>query len=136
MMELGDFLWRVDKAGSKTHAINPKTKKTYCGIAALELGPPEGKWRPLDVVPSDEHQPTCKICQRHYDDPLREQMRGIAKDLQESISEFLDTRCMLKDVDGLGRFVRHFRNFMAKERIRAINRKKLREVQRPPEKRR
>jgi len=46
-------------------------------------------------------------------------MKAIAKDLEENISEFLDTRIILKDIDGLGRFVTHVEKFLDSERKRA-----------------
>lgn len=61
MLQLSDLLWHVDGRAT-THAINPETKKTYCGFSALVLD----NWRPIDELVSDEHQPTCKICQRHF----------------------------------------------------------------------
>jgi len=56
MMKLEDFLWQ-SKTGC-CHVINPKTHRTYCGFAALILE----DWHPLDVIPSEKHLPTCKIC--------------------------------------------------------------------------
>jgi hypothetical protein len=106
--------------GGALHAINPKTKKTYCGRDMLKLW---NKWRPIDQTPDDKHQPTCKICQRHYDDPIRESMRGIAQELKETIDEYLDLRCMIKDADGLGRFVHTIAVFMRSERIKEVEAK-------------
>jgi len=101
----------VQSHTGKTHAINPKTEKTYCGNnASRGLG-----WRSVDVAPSSENEPTCKICQRHYDEPLREKLEEIAKDIIESIDEFLFLKVILKDIDGLGRFVSLIKNFMDEE---------------------
>jgi len=108
MMRWQDFLIQSPNGG--THAINPKTDKTYCGVK-----PPE-TWRPLDVLPSNENPPTCKVCQCHYDDPLKEEMLNIVKDVKQNISEFLDLCVMLKDVKGLGRFVTSFKDFLDKEK--------------------
>jgi len=97
----------VQSSNGGIHAVNPKTKKTYCGrTVSFDQG-----WRVLDVLPSDEHQPTCKICQRYYDEPLREEMRKISRDIQNSVRDFLDTRCMIKDLDGLEHFVSTFKMF-------------------------
>jgi len=102
----------VQSTRGTSHAINPKTKKTYCGRdPTLE----DHDWRVLDVVPSDEHQPTCKICQRHYDEPLKEALRKMSQDLKSSIADFLDRCWMLKDVDGLGRFASTISKFLDEE---------------------
>jgi len=95
----------------KTHAVNPKTKMTYCGKDPYGPG-----WHFLDVIPSDEHKPTCLTCLRHYDDPLREELSQIAKDLKESINEFLCTTVILKDTKALGRFTENIATFMRNER--------------------
>jgi len=60
MMELEEFLWQSQTGCS--HVINPQTHRTYCNFAALIL---EG-WHPLDVVPSEKHLPTCKICLKRW----------------------------------------------------------------------
>ena len=112
----------VQSQTGRTHAINPKTRKTYCGlIVSFDAG-----WRTLDVIPSDQHQPTCTICQRHYDDPLREKMLEIVSDLKESINDFLCTRVILKDVAGLRRFVTVIKNFLDEE-IKRVGEKKKHE---------
>jgi hypothetical protein len=102
--------------GNVLHAINPKNKRTYCGHDMLKLW---DKWRPVDRLPDDKNQPTCKICQHHYDDQIREDLRSIAKELKESIDEYLNVRCMLKDAEGLGLFVTTIASFMRSERKRA-----------------
>lgn len=122
MMKLKEFM--IQSPTGKTHAINPKTNKTYCGFphyypnekltdhGILEyLG-----WRFLDVIPSDEHKPSCSVCANHYDDPLREQLSGIAKDLKTQISAFLCIVLMTKDVKALGRFTELIAKFMREER--------------------
>lgn len=74
-------------------------------------------WRATEQLPDEKHQPTCKICQRHYDDPIRESLVGIKKDLEESISEFLFMQVHIKNGDGdLGRFVETIAKFMWSER--------------------
>jgi hypothetical protein len=123
LAKIGNAYFMVrSPAGGGLHAINPKTKKTYCGRDMLKLW---NKWRPIDQLPNDKHQPTCKICQRRYDEPIREEMRGIAKELEETISEYLDTRCILKDVEGFGKFVTLIAGFMRSERKRAEEKAKL-----------
>jgi hypothetical protein len=114
-MDAESFLWRNENTGT-THVINPKTHRTYCGYAALVLD----HWRPTDEAFDDKHQPTCKICQRHYDEPIKESLQKIADELQESIKEFLDMRVMLKDAGSLGRLVTVYAGFIRNE-------KKLRE---------
>ena len=108
----------VQSSSGKTHAINPKTQRTYCGCMVVE-GSSMYNWRPLDVAPSDQHQPTCKICLRHYDDPLKEQMREIVRELKTIINDFFCTTIILKDVDRLGRFVTVVKNFSDEELKRA-----------------
>jgi hypothetical protein len=107
--------------GGATHAINPKTKKTYCGHDMVKLW---NKWRPIDVLPDDKHQPTCKICQRHYDDPVKESLRLVANDLVETIKEYVDTRCILKDSEGLGRLASLVANFVRSDKKRIAAKKK------------
>lgn len=121
MIKLKEFM--IQSPTGKTHAINPKTKKTYCGFPQLF---PSGKitdhtledmgWRFLDVIPSDQHKPSCVICVNHYDDPLRTQLSGIIKDLKIQINEFLCTTLMLKDVKALGRFTENIAQFIRNER--------------------
>lgn len=113
------FMVRSPSSGG-LHAINPKTKRTYCGRDMLKLW---NKWRPIDQLPNDKHQPTCRICQRHYGDPIREEMRCITQELKETIGEYLDTRCMLKDAEGLGKFVSLIAGFMRSEKKRAEQKK-------------
>jgi len=107
--------------GGATHAINPKTKKTYCGKDMVKLW---NKWRPIDELPDDKHQPTCQICQHHYRDPIREELEGLKRDLEESVSEFLflQVHTMNKD-GGMGRFAETFSKFMRNEKKLAEERK-------------
>lgn len=127
-MKLKEFMIR--SPSGKTHAINPKTNKTYCGYPRTlpnfvchehvleDLG-----WRFLDVVPSKEHEPTCQYCSEHYEDPLRNQLSNLVTDLRESVNEFLCTNLMLLDVGALGRFTENFAKFMRNERkLRENNR--------------
>jgi len=106
--------------GGATHAINPKTKKTYCGHDMVKLW---DKWRPTDQLPDDKHQPTCKICQRHYDDPIKEELKNLVGDLKETVDEYLDTRLILKDVEGIGRFTTTIATFMRSEKKRIEEKK-------------
>jgi transposase-like protein len=106
--------------GGATHTINPKTKKTYCGKDMLKLW---DKWRPIDKLPDDKNQPTCKICQRHYDDPIKETLRNLVRELKETIEDYLDTRLILKDAEGLGRFTTTIAAFMRSERKRIKEKK-------------
>lgn len=107
--------------GGATHAINPKTKKTYCGHDMVKLW---DKWRPIDTLPDDKHQPTCKICQRHYDDLIKEDLYTIKKELEETISEFLFMQIHIKNADGgLGRFVETVAKFMRSEKKRIKEKK-------------
>jgi hypothetical protein len=63
LAKIGNTYFMVrSPVGGASHAINPKTKKTYCGHDMVKLW---DKWRPMDVLPDDNHQPTCKVCQRH-----------------------------------------------------------------------
>jgi valyl-tRNA synthetase len=117
------YLMVRSPAGGALHAINPKTKKTYCGRDMLKLW---NKWRPIDQTPDDKHQPTCKICQRHYDDPIRESLRQIAEELKESIAEFLFLQVHTKNSDGgLGRFVETYAKFVRSEYVKAKIRQEL-----------
>lgn len=121
LAKIGNAYFMVrSPTGGGLHAINPKTKKTYCGRDMLKLW---NKWRPIDKLPDDKNQPSCKICQRHYDDQIREEMRGIAQELKETIAEYLDIRCMLKDAEGLGKFTVLIAGFMRSERKRAEEKK-------------
>lgn len=124
LARIGNAYFMVRSLSGETHAINPKTKKTYCGHDMLKLW---NKWHPTDKLPDDKHQPTCKICQRHYDDPVRESMREVARELKETVGDYLDTRVMLKDADGLGRFTHTIAVFMKGERVKAEVKKKLEE---------
>jgi len=109
--------------GGGLHAINPKTKKTYCGRDMLQLW---DKWRPIDKLPDDKNQPTCKICQRHYDAPITEELEEIVKELEESIGEFLFMQVLIKNADGgLGRFVETIIKFMRSEKVKAKIRQEL-----------
>lgn len=120
-MKLHEFM--IQSPTGKTHAINPKTKKTYCGFpnflrtSEISEHTLENKgWRFLDVVPSEDHIPTCKICSNHYDDPLREELFQIAKDLRGSINDFLCTALLIKDIAAIGRFTENIATFMRNER--------------------
>jgi len=60
LAKIGNAYFMVrSPVGGASHAINPKTKKTYCGHDMVKLW---DKWRPMDVLPDDKHQPTCKVC--------------------------------------------------------------------------
>lgn len=116
-MKLSNFL--VQSPTGTTHAINPKTKKTYCGfpqiLASSEVTEhvlEDKGWRFLDKAPSDENPPSCKICRNHYDDPTRSVLREIADDLETNIHEYLSLRVMLKDVKAIGRFTETIANFL------------------------
>jgi len=116
------FMIRSPSSGA-THAINPKTKKTYCGKDMIKLW---DKWRPSDKLPDEENQPTCKICQCHYDDPIKEELYSIKKELEETISEFLFMQIHIKNADGgLGRFVETVAKFMRSENVKAKIRQEL-----------
>ena len=66
------------------------------------------------------------ICQRHYDDPIKEELFEIKKELEETISEFLFMQIHIKNADGgLGRFVETIANFIRSEKLQAEIRKKL-----------
>lgn len=120
-MKLKEFM--VQSPSGTTHAINPKTNKTYCGYPRLtptaevsmhyfeDIG-----WSFLDVVPSKEHEPKCQYCSQHYNDPLRSQLSSLVKDLRESVNEFLCTTLILLDVKALGRFSETIAKFMRNER--------------------
>lgn len=119
-MKLKEFI--IQSPSEKTHAINPKTNKTYCGhpktlanFVCHEHALEDLGWRYLDVVPSNKNEPSCKICQRHYDEPLRKELTRIANDLKESINEFLCTKIILKDVSAIGRFTETIAKFMRSE---------------------
>lgn len=101
-------MFMVQSSTGITHAVNPKTLKTYCGKS------PE-KWGVLDVLPSDDHKPTCEICLVHYDEPIREALNQIVSNLKENINEFLALKLILKDVEGLRRFTRTIKIFMSEE---------------------
>jgi len=118
MMKLKEFL--IQSPTGKTHAIRPDTNTTYCGHPHLFPIKPhtleDMGWRFLDVLPSDEHPPSCKICVRHYDDPLRKQLSSIVKDLKTQINDFLCTTLMFKDTEALGRFSETIAKFVRAER--------------------
>jgi len=129
-MKLKEFL--IQSPTGKTHAINPKTNKTYCGYHPkgydpLEVTPhvfEDSGWRFLDVLPDKKHEPTCTVCQRHYNDPLHETLTKISNDLKESIDEFLFLVTITKDTKGLGRFVELIAKFIREERkIRTVEKK-------------
>lgn len=109
-MSESPLYFMVQSPTGKTHAINPKTEKTYCGNDPEWPG-----WRSLDVVPSDRHKPTCLTCLNHYDDPIREHLQSVVQELKRSIDDFIDTRLILKDVDGIGRFVSVVSKFIQEE---------------------
>jgi len=120
MMKLKEFM--IQSANGKTHAINPKSNKTYCGhpktlapFVCHEHALEDLGWRFLDIVPSDKNEPSCLICKRHYDDPLRKELTKIANDLRESINDFLTTKIILKDVSAIGRFTVNIAKFMRSE---------------------
>lgn len=121
MMKLKEFM--IQSPNGKTHAINPKTNKTYCGhpksLAAFvchEHALEDLGWRFLDVLPNKNHEPTCEICKRHYNDPLRNELDSLVKDLRESVNEFLSTHLILLDFEALGRFAETIAKFMRNER--------------------
>lgn len=103
------------QSGNKLHAIDPKTKKTYCGKDMRKLW---YKWRPIDKLPDDKNQPTCSICKRHYDEPIRESMRQVADDVREQIDKVLNLACMLKDAGKLGRLVDVVAKYVRAELVR------------------
>lgn len=109
MMELHEFM--LQSPTGKTHAVNPKTKKTYCG-----RDPDSPGWRFLDVIPSDKHKPTCSTCVLHYDEPLIDELSQIAKAVRGTINEFLCSIVLLKDTEALGRFTANIKTFMQNER--------------------
>jgi len=120
-MKLKEFM--IQSPSGKTHAINSKTNKTYCGhpktlpnFVCHEHALEDLGWRFLDVLPDKNHEPTCEICKRHYDDPLREELTNIAKDLEKQIHEFLFLKIILKDVPAIGRFTENIAKFMRNEK--------------------
>ena len=122
LAKIGNAYFMVS-GGNRIHAVNPKTRKTYCGHDMVKLW---NKWRPTDELPDDKHQPTCKICQRHYDDPIREDLRKIKDELEESISEFLFMQIHTKNSDGgLGRFVENYAQFVRSELVKTKVRQAL-----------
>jgi len=117
------FMIRSRSTG-KTHAIDPKTKLPYCGWKIKW-----GEWEPTDKLPDDQNQPTCKICQNHYDDPIKDELLELKNELQESISEFLFLQVLTKNKDGgMGRFVETIAKFMRNER-KLTEERKAKEVQ-------
>jgi hypothetical protein len=124
LAKIGNVYFMVrSPVGGATHVINPETKKTYCGHNMVKLW---NKWRPVDKLPDDKNQPTCKICQRHYADPIKEVLYTIKKELEETISEFLFMQIHTKNADGgLGRFVHTITQFMHSEKVKAKIREKL-----------
>jgi hypothetical protein len=110
LARIGNAYFMVRSSTGKTHAINPKTKLPYCGWTMVNL-----QCEPTDELPDDKHQPSCKVCQRHYDDPIKEELQKIKADLLEQIDEYLFLRVLLKDVDGLGRFTELIAKFLREE---------------------
>lgn len=128
LAKIGNAYFMIrSKSTGKTHAINPETELPYCG---WKIKYPD--WEPTDELPDDKHQPTCYLCQRHYDDPIRQSLQGIKKELEEAISEFLFMQIHIKNADGgLGRFVETIAKFMRSERKLAQEKKaedKVKEV--------
>jgi len=118
MVELKEFL--IQSPNGKTHALNPKNNKTYCGKGnGSKHGLEDLGWRFRDVLPDKNHEPTCKICLRHYDDPLNAELTSIVKDLELQIHEFLSLKIMLKDVSGIGRFTENIAKFLRREQQEA-----------------
>ena len=120
MMKLKEFM--IQSPTGKTHAINPKTNKTYCGHPKIladfvcnEHALEDLGWRFLSHIPDDNNQPTCKVCQRHYDDPLRETLTQFCNDLKQHIDEFLFLVVITKNVKALGRFTELIVKFMRNE---------------------
>src|SRR3989304_8956972 len=102
------FMWR--STTGKTHAINPKTKKTYCNLTVLQ------SWEPTDELPESKHEPACSKCKQHYDDPIKEELYEIKKELEETIDTFLTMQCWTKNADGgTGRFVEVIAKFTREE---------------------
>ena len=103
------FMWR--SSTGKTHAINPRTKKTFCNRAILQ------SWEPTDELPDSKHEPNCSYCKKHYDDALMDSLYGIKKDLLENIGEFLTVQVWTKNANGgLGRFTELIAKFLKEER--------------------
>ena len=123
LARIGNAYFMVRSPNGGLHAINPKTKKTYCGQDMLKLW---NVWHPTDQLPDDKHQPTCKTCQRHYDDQIREDLYNIKKELEETISEFLFMQVHTKNADGgLGRFVETIAKFIRSENVKTKIRQEL-----------
>jgi len=121
LAKIGNAYFMVrSPVGGATHAINPKTKKTYCGRDMVKLW---DKWRPIDVLPDSKHEPTCQICKRHYHDPIREELKDLVKDLKDTVDEYLDTRLILEDVEGIGRFTTNLAAFIRSEKKRIKEKK-------------
>lgn len=120
LAKIGNAYFMVRSPGGATHAINPKTKKTYCGHDMVTLW---NKWRPIDQLPDDKHQPTCKICQWHYDDPIKEELRNLVRNIKEIIDVYLDVRVMLKDTEGLRKFIMTIGTFIRSEKKRIKEKK-------------
>jgi hypothetical protein len=122
LARIGNAYFMVRSPNGATHAVNPKNKHTYCGHDMIKLW---NTWRPTDL-PDDKNQPTCKICQRHYDDPIRESLRQVAGALKEFIGEFLFMQVLTKNSDGgLGRFVDTYAKFVRSEYVKAKIRQEL-----------
>jgi Pyruvate/2-oxoacid:ferredoxin oxidoreductase delta subunit len=105
------FMWR--STTGKTHAINPKTKKTYCNRTVLQ------SWEPTDELVDNKHEPTCTICKRHCHDPIIAELEDVKRELTESINEFLTVQIWTRNANGgLGRFVEVIAKFMREENKR------------------
>ena len=118
LLKLKEFM--IQSLTGKTHAINPKNNKTYCGHPQTESEVNEHAletlgWRFLDIIPARSHEPTCQICKNHYNDPYFQQMGRIQDDLEEQIHEWLALRIILKDTGAIGRFTGLIAKFIRSE---------------------
>jgi hypothetical protein len=110
LAKIGNAYFMIRSKNGKTHAINPKTQKPYCSWK-----PKWREWEPTDELPDEKHKPACKVCLAHYDDPIKERLQEIKKELMEQIDDYLWLRVMLKDVDGIGRFTDLIAKYMREE---------------------
>ena len=108
--KIGSVYFMIRSKNGRTHAINPKTKTPYCSWK-----PKWGEWEPTDEFPDEKHKPICKVCLTHYDDPIRESLKNIKKELMEQIEDYLWLRVILKDVDGIGRFTELIAKYIKEE---------------------
>jgi hypothetical protein len=91
------------------HAIKPKTNKTHCGRAVPDY------WQKI-ANNQEITEPSCTICKRHYDDPVKEELLKVKEDLMESIDNLLTVQVWIKDSDGvLGRFTKTVAQFVKEE---------------------